>query len=143
MAVPSVDNNATVAYWQTYDSGRPPEYYTWGFDIQHQLPGNIVFSLGYAATKGVHLDSSVLNINQLDPKYLAQYGQSLLLSNINSPAAQAAKIPIPYAGFNSSVAQALRPFPQFNDVQTLTVLFSYVFPSCLPTPITHRRQDAR
>ena len=156
---PSVDNNATVAYWQTYDAGRPPEYYTWGFDIQHQLPGNIVFSLGYAATKGVHLDSSVLNINQLDPKYLAQYGQALLLSNINSPAARAANIPIPYAGFNSSVAQALRPFPQFNDVQTngssvgeragnsnyqsmmlkvdkryssgLTVLFSYVFSKLL------------
>jgi hypothetical protein len=46
----SVVNNATVAYWQTYDSGRPPEYYTWGLDIQHQLPRNIVFSLGYAAT---------------------------------------------------------------------------------------------
>jgi len=83
----------------------------------------------------------------------------LLLSNINSPAARAANIPIPYDGFNSSVAQALRPYPQFNDVQTngssvgeragnsnyqslmlkldkryssgLTVLFSYVFAKML------------
>src|SRR2546426_12319417 len=87
-------------------------------EIQHKVPRNIFFSLGYAAAKGVHLDSSFLNITQLNPKYLAQYGQALLLSNINSPAARAADIPIPYAGFNSSVAQALRPYPQFNDVQT-------------------------
>ncbi|MEO8125543.1 MAG: TonB-dependent receptor, partial [Bryobacteraceae bacterium] len=115
---PAIDLNATVAYWQTYDSGRPPEYYNWGLDIQRQLPKNVVLSVGYAATKGVHLDSSVLNIDQLDPKYMAQYGSSLLLSNINSPAARAAGIPIPYAGFNSSVYQALRPYPQYNDIQT-------------------------
>jgi hypothetical protein len=43
------------------------------------------------------------------------YG-SLLNQNINSAAAQAAGIPRPYAGFNSSVAQALRPYPQYTSV---------------------------
>src|SRR5262249_10565863 len=82
------------------------------------LPQNLVFSVGYAATKGVHLNSALLNLNQLNPKYLTLYGQALLLSNINSPAARAANIPIPYPGFNSSVYQALLPYPQYSDVQT-------------------------
>ena len=115
---PNIDNNAVASYWQTSDTGRPPDYLNWGFDVQQQLPRNIVASVGYTATAGHHLDSAVLNIDQLDPKYLAMYGQTLLLSNINSPAARAANIPMPYAGFNSSVAQALRPFPQYSDVQT-------------------------
>jgi hypothetical protein len=115
---PTVDNNAVVSYWQTSDTGRPPEYFNWGLDIQQQLPRNLVASVSYSATKGVHLNSALLNLDQLDPKYLALYGQTLLLSNINSPAARAANIPIPYAGFNSSVSQALRSYPQYSDVQT-------------------------
>jgi len=115
---PTIDNNAVVSFWQKNDTGRPPEYLNWGLDIQQQLPRSIVASVGYAATKGVHLNSALLNVNQLNPKYLTQYGQALLLSNINSPAARAANIPIPYAGFNSSVYQALLPYPQYTDVQS-------------------------
>jgi hypothetical protein len=115
---PAVDNNAVASYWQTSDSGRPPVYYNWGLDIQHQLPGNLVASVGYAATTGHHLNSALLNIDQLNPNYLSIYGPTLLLANINSPAARAANIPIPYPGFNSSVYQALRPYPQFSDIQT-------------------------
>jgi hypothetical protein len=52
--------------------------------------------------------------NQLDTKYLS-YG-NLLLANINSAAAQAAGIPVPYPGFNGTVAQALLPYPQYTYV---------------------------
>src|SRR5581483_7438905 len=38
---------------------------------------------------------------------------SLLYADINSPAAAAAGITPPYPGFTGTVAQALRPFPQF------------------------------
>ncbi len=115
---PSFDNNATTSYWQPRDSGRPPEFYNWSFDIQHQVTKSSVLSATYNGTRGVHINSSVLNINQLNPKYLAQYGSTLLLANINSTAARAAGIPVPYPGFNSSVSQALRPYPQYNSVST-------------------------
>jgi hypothetical protein len=39
-------------------------------------------------------------------------------SNINSAAAIAAGVPKPYASFNGSVAQALRPFPQYTGIDT-------------------------
>ena len=56
-------------------------------------------------------------INQIDPKYLSL--GNLLLANINSPQAQAAGIPVPYPGFKGSVAQALRPFPQYTNIDQI------------------------
>jgi hypothetical protein len=55
-----------------------------------------------------------LNYNQLNPSYLAL--GSLLSASIGSPQAIAANIGAPYPGFQGSVAQALRPFPQFQDI---------------------------
>jgi hypothetical protein len=44
-------------------------------------------------------------------------GSALLQSNINSQAARDAGIPIPYPGFNGNVAQALRQWPQYNNIE--------------------------
>ena len=115
---PTTDLGGTTYFWQKTDAGRPPEFYTWNLDIQHQFPSNLVATIGYTGTRGVHLSSFILNINQMDPKYFTQYGRDLLNASITSTAAQAAGIPIPYAGFNGTVAQALKPFPQWGDVQT-------------------------
>jgi hypothetical protein len=115
---PGTDLGGTTYFWQQDDSGRPSEFYSWNFDVQQSLPKNLVASVSYTATRGVYLASSILNINQMDPKYFHQYGRDLLLADINSPAARAAGIPIPYAGFRGSVAQALKPYPQWGDIQT-------------------------
>jgi hypothetical protein len=109
---------ASTSFWQRVDSGRPPEYYTWNFDIQRQLTHSSSLSLGYTGTRGVHLTAGLVNLNQVDPRYLTLYGPTLLRSNINSPAAQAAGIPIPYPGFNGTVQQALQPFPHFRQIET-------------------------
>jgi hypothetical protein len=57
------------------------------------------------------------NFNALPLSALSLGG--LLLSNVNSPEARAAGIPIPYPGFNGSVAQALLPYPQYISVPVL------------------------
>jgi hypothetical protein len=115
---PTTDLGGTTYYWQKKDSGRPPEFYTWNFDVQHQLPKSFVASVGYTGTRGVHLSSFILNVNQMDPKYFYQYGRDLLNASITSPAAVAAGIPLPYSGFTGTVAQALKPFPQWGDIVT-------------------------
>lgn len=115
---PATDLGGTTYLWQKSDSGRPPVFYSWNFDLQHQLPKNLVASAGYTATRGVRLTSSILNINQMDPRYFTQYGRDLLLADISSPAARAANIPIPYPAFRGSVNQALKPFPHYGDVAT-------------------------
>ncbi len=115
---PGTDLGGTTYFWQRDDSGRPSEFYSWNFDIQHQLPKSFVASISYTATRGVYLASSILNINQMDPKFFAKYGRDLLISDINSPAARAAGLALPFPSFRGTVAQSLKPFPQFGDVQT-------------------------
>lgn len=115
---PATDAGGSTYLWQNPDSGRPPEFYSWNLDIQQQLPKNLVASIGYTGTKGTHLSSAILQLNQMDPKYFNQYGRDLLNSAATSPAAVTAGIKLPYAGFNGTVAQALRPFPHYGAVET-------------------------
>jgi len=115
---PDVSNNLGPGYWQPWDAGRPPEYWTWSLDLQQQLPGASVFTIRYTGTKGTHLTSNLLRPNQISPSYLKTLGPTLLRANINSAAARAASIPIPYAGFNGAVQEALQPFPQYKGIRT-------------------------
>jgi len=118
----TVLNNQTAHFWQRGDSGRPSEYYAWNLDIQKEITSSTVASIAYSGTKGTYLASGLTRYNQIDPKYLALYGTTLLNSGINSTAARAANIPIPYAGFGSlaahTVRRALQPFPQYDQILT-------------------------
>jgi hypothetical protein len=115
---PTTDLGGTTYFWQKNDSGRPSEFYTWNFDVQHQVLKDMVLTVGYTGTRGVHLASAILNINQMDPKYFKIYGRDLLNASVTSPAAIAAGIKVPYAGFSGSVAQSLKPYPGWSDVAT-------------------------
>jgi hypothetical protein len=70
--------------------------------------------VAYVGVKGTHLGNGLMSINQVDPKYLSL--GTVLTQSVTSAAAVAAKIPIPYAGFTGSVAQALRPYPQYLNI---------------------------
>jgi hypothetical protein len=72
----------------------------------------------YVGVKGTRLGDGLIRPNELSPQYLSL--GSLLTSSITSPQAQAAGIPLPYAGFTGSVAQALRTFPQYLDITNNT-----------------------
>jgi hypothetical protein len=77
----------------------------------------------YSGVMGEHLQSQLLDYNQINPSYLTAFGTvaqsiTVLNSNISSPAAVAAGIKSPYPGFNGTVAQALRPYPQYNVIDT-------------------------
>lgn len=116
---PAFANNQSPAYWDN-EAVRLPENYQWTFSIQRQLGRSMVLESAYNATIGAHLVAGLKRINQVPFSALERYGRDLLVSNINSPAAIAAGIRRPYASFNGNVAQALRPFPQYNDINTGT-----------------------
>ena len=100
--------------WVHPSAVRSTRVQQWTLNLQRQLPRNIVVEARYVGWKAQGMFSTLDNINQLDPKYLSLGG--LLTNNINSPEAQAAGIRLPYAGFNGSVAQALRRFPQYGRI---------------------------
>ena len=88
----------------------------WRLDIQRELPGGTVLEMAYVGTKASHQTAALRNVNQVDASYLSL--GTVLNANINSAAARQANIPIPYPGFNGTVRQALRPYPQVLTVAT-------------------------
>jgi hypothetical protein len=114
---PAFSNGNNTAYWND-EAVRLPESYDWTVSIQRQLSSSLIFETSYNATIGAHLVSGILRMNQVPFSAFQRYGLSVLQSNINSAAAIAAGVPKPYASFNGSVAQALRPYPQYLDIQT-------------------------
>jgi hypothetical protein len=100
-------------------NSQPGKVQQYSVDYTHELKGGIAVSIGYSGSRSDHMPvggtvDTTVNINQLDPKYLA-LGTSLL-----------DLVPNPFFGnpafgnlANSATiarGQLLRPFPQFTDV---------------------------
>jgi len=91
--------------------GRPAAVYNWGAQVQQQIATDLIFTLGYIGTTGTHLHSDLLQINDLNPRYFS-YGAIALHNSYDATPG----IKAPYPGFTGSLAQALRPFPQYFDI---------------------------
>lgn len=117
--------NGSDAYYFGPDAGRPPFIEMTNFAVEHQFAGNVFVTATYLGqfSHGI-IATGTQDLNQLN---YATYGNlgSLLTQNIYSPAAQAANIPIPYAGFQGTVAQGLRPFPQYLNVENQGAAISW------------------
>ena len=96
-----------------------PRWQNWSVTYQRQLSGNTMLGLSYIGNHGTRLphNASTLGVdaNMNDPSVLA-LGATVLTANINSAAAQAAGIRLPYPGFTGNVAQALRKYPQYQNI---------------------------
>jgi hypothetical protein len=120
----------TGPQYMDQNAGRPARQYQYSFTIQREITSNLVVDAAYVGNRGVwwptYNDTSgaMENFNYLSPQLLSHYGLSLsnptdlgyLLSPIGSPGAGPFMNQIPFTGFplTATVAQALRPFPQFN-----------------------------
>ena len=97
-----------------------PRYQNWSVSIQHQFGANMALDVAYVGNHGTRLvDSWQTNgvlANMLNPAMLTQYGPALLLSPASSPQAQQAGIKLPYPTFTGDVAQALRLWPQYQNI---------------------------
>lgn len=94
--------------------GKAARIYNWSFNIQHEVK-SFLLDVAYVGNRGTQL-ASTLEGNQVDPKYLSL--GALLRQPISSPAVIAAGFKKPYPSFpdNQTLAQALRPFPQYLSV---------------------------
>jgi len=98
-------------------SAKEPSYtQSFTFDTQWHVAPNWLLDVGYVGSKATRLSTGVFNVNQVDPQYL-RYG-NLLTRPIDDPAVIAAGFKRPYPTFSGSLAQALRPFPQYGGIDT-------------------------
>jgi len=95
-------------------SGHAPRWGTWNATVEHRLGKDTTFTAAYQGSAGVHIFAWQEDADQLNPKYVNEYG-ALVFQPIGSAAAQAAGIKLPYANFPTdlTVGQALTPFPQY------------------------------
>jgi hypothetical protein len=108
------------------NAGRPARQYQWSAGFQRELSKDLVVEATYVANRGVWWQApALLNLNAITPARLTAVGldvnktadQTLLNALLNSPTASQRGFNLPpYAGFplGQTVAQALRPYPQFN-----------------------------
>ncbi|MEN6532631.1 MAG: carboxypeptidase regulatory-like domain-containing protein [Bryobacteraceae bacterium] len=110
---PSQQNGSDIGLIRA-DSSHQPYVQNWTFGIQWLLPADSVLETTYVGNKGTRLMAQgYSNIQQLPVKYLS-LGDTLLDDVADHP-----EIPLPYAGFEGSVAQALRPLPQYSGAYDL------------------------
>jgi len=110
---PSFANGTDVRYIAKGD-GAPPYFQNWSMTIQQELSARMNLEVAYLGTKGSRLGSGLMHMNEVNPSYLSL--GSLLSQQIGSAQATAAGFNAPYPGFKGSVAQSLRPYPQFLDI---------------------------
>jgi len=126
---PAVSNGTSVAWFQGNETTKLPSSDNLNFSIQRQLSPSMVADIGYNGVLGSHLQSELLQYNDINPSYLTAFGsvaQSITVLNslVGSATANAAGVFAPFPGFNTlwgsraTVAQALRPYPQYSYIDT-------------------------
>ena len=119
-------NNQLSAVDQNF--GRPARMWQYSISLQREIGNDLVLEASYVGNRGVWWMTGTLSQpNLLDPGILSKtYGldwtnaadRTMLAAQVGSAAAGRFRNKIPYAGFptSSSVAQSLRPFPQFSNL---------------------------
>ncbi len=114
------------------DAGLPPTQLYWTAQVQRQISGSMVASIGYIGMHTYHLGVWA-KPNEVNPALAQQkYGSAaaadglplnqFLALPITDPRAVAAGVASPFPGFVSTfgpgatISQALRPWPQYGDV---------------------------
>ena len=122
-AVPSLTfaNNQTIDYMGT-DAGAAPYQENWSLTVERELPWRMGLEVSYVGSAGHKLGAELENLDQVNSKYLS-LGNDLnadigCVSNGTCPLAIAAGVRLPYAGFTGPISQALRPFPQFDGINS-------------------------
>ncbi len=109
---PTIANGSATAFMGVNDA-RPAQIQLINFGLQRELPKDILGEVAYVGNLSHHIATNTLDqVNQLDYAKYGSLGQ-LLIAPFNSPQAIAAGITSPYPGFQGTVAQALRPYPQY------------------------------
>jgi hypothetical protein len=111
------------------NGGRPARFNQWNISVQRELTKDLVVEAAYVGNRGAYEQANgLINLNAINPASLAQYGLNLnnpaditlLTLPLSSPQAIARGFKAPYAGYSlgNTVAQSLRPFPQFGYIGT-------------------------
>jgi hypothetical protein len=102
--------------------GKAPYYEDWSFNIQRSLTQNLMLSVAYSGSAGHWLPGAAVAgpfTNQVPVTYLPLQGTLSSTLNATTLATVQAMFPsfhTPFPNFTGTVAQALKPFPQYGSI---------------------------
>jgi hypothetical protein len=112
--------NGQGILYRPLDANERPYAHQWNISVDRELGNNLALSVAYVGSAGRRLPSSIDAVNAIDPSFLS-LGDRLNdefepgMTSLNG-------VPLPYPGWVEqmtgcapSVAQALRPYPQYCD----------------------------
>jgi hypothetical protein len=128
VAVPGTPG-AAPTYWIDRNGGRPSRSFQWSAGVQREIVRNLVLEASYVGNRGMWWPTAAgLNYNANTPQSLLAAGldittasaRAILSAPIGTAAAGSFQNKLPYPGFplTATVAQSLRPFPQFSNAPT-------------------------
>ena len=95
-------------------SQRTPATYNFNFGMEHQLPHQMVLSVGYVGSRGLFLPLGGVDLNTLDLQTIGRYQDSLLNSTVpNQWATLQPSTNANYGATEVPLFVSLQPFPQF------------------------------
>ena len=128
-AFPNLGSTNSPPTFIVSNNGRPPRFLQSTVGVEREIINNLSVNVSFIDDRGVWLNSDGLTntTNELTPTMLSQkYGLdvtnandfNLLTQAISSPSVAARGFTAPYSTFPSgaTLAQALRPFPQFGGI---------------------------
>ena len=119
--------------WIHPDAGKMPKLNQWSVSVQREITRDFVIDVAYVGNRGDGFTANnMINLNAISIDRLKSSGldinnaadRTLLNSRIDSPlAASRGFNKLPYASYSgaNTVAQSLRPFPQFGNIAALGV----------------------
>jgi hypothetical protein len=108
--------------------GRPARMAQWNVGLQREILRDLVVEASYVANRGAWWrNGNLIQPNAITPELLASYGldwyksdadRTLLTRQVSSSLAGRFRNRLPYSGFPgaTTVAESLRPFPQFGNL---------------------------
>jgi carboxypeptidase family protein len=100
---------------------KPPRYQNWSLSFQRSFSSSLALTVAYSGSNGKYLSGAGRGSwsNQIDPRYLVLGNLLQAQATEGNVAAARAIIPdvsLPYPKFRGTIAQMLRPFPQYAGV---------------------------
>ncbi|MDP9170650.1 MAG: TonB-dependent receptor, partial [Acidobacteriota bacterium] len=136
-------------YYIDPSSGRPSRVNQWNISLQRELSKDMVVEAAYVGNRGAWLQGDRLqDWNGLTAAQLLTDGfdvnsatdRAVLTSRLDSSLAQSRGVKLPYAGYPTSqtVAQSLRPYPQFGNITSKWTALGNSWYDALQTKATKR-----
>jgi hypothetical protein len=137
--VPTPGQLNSPNYYLDPNGARPPRIAQWSIGLQRQVTNDLLAEAAYVGNRGAWISqpsaifatNTLINLNAINPATLAAkgidpattVGQQLLLSTFASGTPQKNGFNLPYAGYpmSASLAQSLRPYPQFGAITPVWV----------------------